>query len=60
MNYAQPTRGERGMLTAAELDHLENQILPTARRWLSVHGLRQHAVQTLAYWGEDIPEEFRK
>lgn len=45
-------------LTAAELQILEGQILPTARRWLREYpGLAMHAIQTLSYWGEPLVDD---
>ena len=45
-------RGDKSKLTPDELDKLENEILPTARKWLSIPSLRDQGQQTLAYWGE--------
>lgn len=45
-------RGERGNLSRDELYTLEARVLPTARRWLGIPGLREHAEKTLAHWGE--------
>ena len=45
--------GDRSRLSADELELLENKILPTARRWLSIPGLAGHGKQTLALWGEE-------
>lgn len=59
-DFANPHRGDKLMLRADELDLLESQILPTARRWLSDPGLADHGRQTLMYWGEEIPMEYRK
>lgn len=54
---ARPPRGDRSSLTFDELELLENEILPTARRWVrEIPGLADHGKQTLAYWGEEIPE----
>lgn len=47
-----PGRGDRSKLTMKEQEFLECEILPTARRWLSIPGLKDHGEQTLAYWGE--------
>lgn len=52
---AVPTVGERGDrngLSFPDLQLLEDKIIPTARRWLQIPGLRQHGMQTLHYWGE--------
>lgn len=49
--------GDKTKLTFDERDLLENKILPMARGWLSRPGLRDHAAQTLTYWGEHVPEE---
>lgn len=59
-DFANPTMGDKNMLRADELDLLENHILPTARRWLTIPGLKDHGRQTLMYWGEEIPQEYRK
>lgn len=59
-SFSNPHRGDRRMLRADEIDMLENQILPTARRWLRVPGLKEHGKQTLMYWGEEIPKEHRE
>ena len=53
---AKSNQGSRSHLSASELDILENQILPAARRWLSNSGLAEHGKQTLEYWGEDVLE----
>jgi hypothetical protein len=45
--------GDRSSLTHDELELLEGNILPTARRWLKIPALRDHARQTLAHWGEE-------
>lgn len=46
-----PVSGNRGTLSFQELELLENTILPTARRWLDIPGLRDHGLATLNYWG---------
>lgn len=48
---AQTDRGDRTKLTPDELDLLEDNILPTARRWLQIPGLAEAGQKTLAYWG---------
>lgn len=45
-------RGDRNRLSRDELLLLDNEVLPTARRWLNIPGLASHAKQTLTYWGE--------
>ncbi len=45
-------RGDKSKLTHDELDLLENKILPTARKCLTIPGLADHGRQTLAHWGE--------
>lgn len=45
-------RGERASLSRDELYALDERVLPTARRWLGIPGLREHAEKTLAHWGE--------
>ena len=42
----------RDGLSHDEIHILENKILPTARRWLSIPGLADHGKQTLEFWGE--------
>ena len=50
---AAPTgNGDRRSLTFDQLRLLEEKVLPTARRWLGIPGLREHGEKTLAYWGE--------
>ena len=39
-------------LSRDKQDMLYNQILPTARRWLQIPGLKEHGERTLKYWGE--------
>ncbi len=61
-NKFQPhVMGDRTTLTPDERNILENQVLPTARRWLSMPGLDVHAMQTLDYWGEtyEVPIHLR-
>lgn len=48
------TGGDRSALTFDEQQVLHDHILPTARRWLHIPGLRQHAEQTLEFWGETV------
>lgn len=49
--------GDRSALSYDELDLLENKILPTARRWCTdFPELREHGMQTLEFWGEQVPE----
>lgn len=51
--------GDRRMLTAMELSVLEGTILPTAHRWLRVlPQLAHHAVNTLAFWGEPLEDDY--
>jgi hypothetical protein len=48
----------RDGLTGAELNILETQVLPTARRWLREYpGLAEQAVKTLTYWGEPLVDD---
>jgi hypothetical protein len=56
-----PSRGDKSKLSHDEMVLLENKILPTARRWLSMPGLDTHGIQTLDYWGEsyEIPMHLR-
>lgn len=51
-------RGDRGSLTGAELQILDERVLPTARRWIREYpALAHHAAQTLAYWGEPLVDD---
>ena len=49
---SQSGRGDRNSLTRDEAQLLYEKILPSARRMLTVPGLREHGEGTLAYWGE--------
>lgn len=50
--------GDRYALSGSYLSLLENQVIPTARRWLRMFpGLRGHAVQTLKYWKEPLVDD---
>lgn len=50
--------GDRLQLDAMSLATLENQVIPTARRWLRIFpGLRHHAIKTLEYWGEPLTDD---
>lgn len=44
-------RGEVAGLSFDERAILEDRIIPTARRWLDIPGLRDQGEMTLAYWG---------
>ena len=48
---AQPGRGNKTSLSMDERHTLETKILPTARKWLKMPGLRSHGENTLTYWG---------
>lgn len=53
MTFQPPgTTGDRNSLSMEDAVILETKILPTARRWLNMPGLRDHGASTLAYWGE--------
>ena len=53
------THGKREELTGKELETLETKIIPTARRWLrELPFLAEHAVKTLAFWKEDIVDDY--
>lgn len=52
-----PQQGNKATLSFADLELVETKIIPTARRWLDIPPLRDHAVQTLTYWGEPIPPQ---
>lgn len=52
-------RGDRTKLTHDEAKLLYERVLPAARRMLSTPALREHAIKTLDYWGETIPEQYR-
>ena len=47
-------QGDRTALPHDERKLLEEKILPTARRWLNIPGLKDHGRQTLEYWGERV------
>ena len=50
--------GDRRALTSMELITLDEKILPTARRWMrEFPQLAQHAVNTLAHWGEPLIDD---
>lgn len=50
--------GDRRALTSMELIALDERVLPTARRWLrEFPQLAQHAVNTLAHWGEPLVDD---
>jgi len=52
----QPAMGNRNTLTRDQLFLLDDQVLPTARKWVREYpGLADHGRQTLAYWGETPP-----
>lgn len=44
--------GDMDALTHDERLLLEAKVLPAARRFLDIPGLREHGQQTLAYWGQ--------
>lgn len=39
-------------LNSMERQTLDDKIIPTAREWLDIPSLRQHAVKTLDYWNQ--------
>lgn len=45
-------KGDRTGLSRDELYCLETRVIPHARRWLGIPGLRKHGEATLEYWGE--------
>lgn len=47
-------RGDRAKLSYDNLKALDDEILPRARKWLSIPGLAEHGRATLDYWGEEI------
>ena len=50
--------GDRTKLSLDEQRLLDDEILPTARRWLEEKpGLARHAMKVLAFWGEAIPKQ---
>tara|TARA_R110000744_G_scaffold17882_2_gene48206 strand:- start:191 stop:367 length:177 start_codon:yes stop_codon:yes gene_type:complete len=53
----QPLKADRTALSFDKREILETQVLPTARQWLQIAGLRQLGETTLAYWGESFPEK---
>lgn len=48
---------DRRSLSPHDLEILDMQIIPTARRWLSNPALAKHGAQTLAYWGEPLIDD---
>jgi hypothetical protein len=52
-------RGDRTKLTHDEAKLLYERVLPAAKRMLLTPSLREHAIKTLDYWGETIPEQYR-
>jgi hypothetical protein len=45
-------------LSSSELHILDEQVLPTARRWLrQCPNLAHHAVATLRAWGEELVDD---
>ena len=44
--------GDKMALSRSELALLEDTILPTARRCLTIPGLAEHGRKTLEFWGE--------
>lgn len=47
--------GNRETMSGAELEILDTNILPTARRWLrEFPGLAEHAISTMQYWREPL------
>lgn len=46
--------GDRKSLSRDEEVILQTRIIPTARRWLGIPGLREHGERTLQHWGEEI------
>ena len=48
--------GDRSKLTMDQQNILDNEVLPTARRWLAERPtLARQAIKTLTFWGEAIP-----
>lgn len=45
-------RGDRSRLTSDQKHKLTTEVLPTARRWLDIDGLRHHGKSTLEFWGD--------
>lgn len=45
---------DRRSLSPQELEILDGQIIPAARRWLSNPILARHGAETLAFWGEPL------
>lgn len=54
-NAPKKCQGDRSTLSFDELEKLE-EVLATARRWLSNPNLKDHGRKTLEYWGEHVPE----
>ena len=49
---SQNQKGDRSKLSFDQRALLDDQIIPTARRWLKIPGLAEHGRKTLEYWGE--------
>lgn len=49
---ASANRGAKENLTLDQRALLDTKILPTARRWTQIPGLKDLGENTLAYWGE--------
>ncbi|MEM9360719.1 MAG: hypothetical protein AAGB04_31480 [Pseudomonadota bacterium] len=47
---------KRAKLSRDEIFVLDTEVLPTARRWLDIPGLRDQAISTLNFWGEAVPD----
>lgn len=62
VSEADPTKGDKLALSKDQLNLLENKVLPTARKWLGITDLAEHAVKTLTFWGEtfDMPVHLAK
>ena len=53
--------GDQMRLSGIEKTTLHTRILPAAKKWLRQSpGLRDHAIQTLQYWGEPIEDDHGK
>ncbi|WP_190305712.1 hypothetical protein [Roseicitreum antarcticum] len=50
--------GDRFKLDAINRSKLENEVIPTAKRWLGQFpGLRKHAISVLLYWNEPLIDD---
>ena len=53
-------KAQREALSRENLFLLDTKVLPSARSWLDMPGLRDHGLNTLRHWGEDVPGDALK